>query len=83
MIKLKILQKEKEMNEEFWFVLIFWLVMLILSFKFKNKFLFGITSITGIFFGIELAINVYAWLGFIVIIAGIYFLYYMFFSEKQ
>jgi len=69
------------MAEELWFILLIWLVLLIANLKFKKHyFIEGLLAFISIMNGILVATQVYAWLGFTFIIAGIYFLYDLLFK---
>jgi len=68
------------MTEELWFILLIWVFLLLLSYRTKSIFYTGIASVVSLIFGIVVMVNVYAWLGFALVIIGIYLLYLTFFG---
>jgi hypothetical protein len=62
-------------TEELWFVLVMWLVFIVLAWRMKNVFLFGLSSVTSILFGVTLMTQISGWVGLIVIFLGMYLLY--------
>jgi hypothetical protein len=60
-----------------------WLIFLVLAWRMKNVFLFGLSSITSILFGVTLMTQVNGWIGLIIIFLGMYLLYVTMFQVAK
>lgn len=70
------------MTEELWFILIFWIITVLLGFKFKNQYFMSVGALVGIFLGFLVISQVYVWFGMILIFSSIYLLYHVLFPKE-
>jgi len=68
------------MTEELWFLLIIWFICCYLGLKYKQRFFTSLSGLLGVFLGFLCFTNLYAWLGLIFLIIGVYLFYYSLFK---
>jgi len=70
-------------GEEIWFSFAIWIIILVIGLKTKNPFFGALSAVFSFFLGFLCFTDVYAWMGILLFISGLYLLYNTLFNYMQ